>query len=175
MKTQNSWPSTNMNINQLFKGDTHPVNLLGVQVPHLDYLTSWQQQFAIRAHTQTGHCSAVRLPLTVERNQDDDNCWCVCLCIQVKVYLPTAFLWDSTGSGASEAPALFCIIRSKQHFLYCLFYHNIFTFIFKWRPWNFTATFNSILFTIALNRIAIGNVQSTLTTPQTILWTTNGL
>lgn len=44
---------------------THPVNLLGVQVPHLDHLTSRKQQFSIRAHTEAGHCWSVRLPLTV--------------------------------------------------------------------------------------------------------------
>lgn len=86
MTTQNSRPwsnkSTNMNINQLFKQETHPVNLLGVQVPHLDYLTSWKQQFAIRAHTQTCHCCTVGLPLTVKKKKKkNDNCLCMCLCI----------------------------------------------------------------------------------------------
>lgn len=49
--------------------DAHPINLLGVQVPHLDGLSSWKQQFTIWAHTQTGHCSTVCLPLTVNNNR----------------------------------------------------------------------------------------------------------
>lgn len=42
---------------------THPVDLFGVQVPHLDHLTSGEQQLPIGTHTQAGHCRSVRLPL----------------------------------------------------------------------------------------------------------------
>ena len=66
-----SQESTNLNGNQLIKQRTHPVNFLGVQVPHLDYLSSWKQQLAIMAHTQTGHCSTVCLPLTLSTQRDN--------------------------------------------------------------------------------------------------------
>lgn len=43
---------------------THPVDLFGVQVPHLDHLTGREQQLPIRTHAQAGHCRSVGLPLT---------------------------------------------------------------------------------------------------------------
>lgn len=69
----NSYKTMNMILINWLNKDTHPVNLLGVQVPHLDYLTGWKQQFAIRTHTQTGHCCTVRLPLTVENKKANDK------------------------------------------------------------------------------------------------------